>query len=126
MRKFIDRLPKGLDTIVGEGGHELSTGEKQLLSFARILCRDPKIIILDEATASIDTESEDILEDAIQDVFVNRTSILIAHRLSTIRRAHLVAVMQHGKIVEFGSHDELWVKGGVYRDMIEMDRVENL
>jgi ATP-binding cassette subfamily B multidrug efflux pump len=87
MSRFLDLLPDGLDTIIGEGGHELSTGEKQLLSFARVLCRNPAILILDEATAFIDSVTEDILEQAIEDSFSGRTSIIIAHRLSTIRRA---------------------------------------
>ncbi len=95
MNRFVDKLPQGLDTIIGEGGQELSTGEKQLLSFARVLCRNPAILVLDEATAAIDTESENILEQAIADSFANRTSLVIAHRLSTIRRADRIS--RHGK-----------------------------
>ncbi len=123
MHRFVNRLPDGLDTVIGEGGHELSTGEKQLLSFARILCRNPQVLILDEATASIDTESEDILEQTIEKAFENRTSIIIAHRLSTIRRANYIAVMQHGKVVEFGSHQELLERDGEYTRLVTMDQV---
>ena len=121
MRRFVDRLPQGLDTMIGEGGQELSTGEKQILSFARVLCRKPAILILDEATAAIDTESENILERAIEDSFQNRTSLVIAHRLSTIRRADHIIVMNKGKIVEHGSHETLLENQGRYARMVAMD-----
>ncbi len=121
MNRFVDKLPQGLDTLIGEGGQELSTGEKQLLAFARVLCRDPDILILDEATAAIDTESENILEEAITGSFRGRTSLIIAHRLSTIRRAHKIMVMNHGAIVEQGSHDELLKKNGHYARLVAMD-----
>ncbi len=123
MERFLERLPDGLDTIIGEGGHELSTGEKQLLSFARILFRNPGVLILDEATASIDTESEDILERVIEKTFKDKTSIIIAHRLSTIRRADYIAVMHQGQIVESGSHDELLDNNGFYASMVTKDNV---
>jgi ATP-binding cassette subfamily B protein len=122
MTRFVNKLPKGLDTLIGEGGQELSTGEKQLLAFARVLCRNPAILILDEATAAIDTESENILEKAIADSFTGRTSLIIAHRLSTIRRADRIIVMQAGKIAEQGSHRELLEKKGEYAQMVMMDR----
>lgn len=121
MSRFLDLLPDGLDTIIGEGGHQLSTGEKQLLSFARVLCRNPKILILDEATAFIDSVTEDILEEAIEDSFSGRTSIVIAHRLSTIRRADHIIVMDHGKIIEQGSHNELITRSSHYAKMIKLD-----
>ena len=121
MSRFLDLLPDGLDTIIGEGGHELSTGEKQLLSFARVLCRNPKILILDEATAFIDSVTEDILEQAIEDSFSGRTSIVIAHRLSTIRRAGHIIVMDHGRIIEQGSHNELIARSSHYAEMIKLD-----
>lgn len=121
MNRFVSKLPQGLDTLIGEGGQELSTGEKQLLAFARVLCRDPDILILDEATAAIDTESENILEEAISGSFRGRTSLIIAHRLSTIRRAHKIMVMNHGAIVEQGSHDELLKKNGHYGRLVAMD-----
>ncbi len=122
MVRFVARLPQGLDTLMGEGGHELSSGEKQLLSFARVLCRNPAILILDEATAAIDTESENILEEAIADSFRGRTSLVIAHRLSTIRRADHIIAMQHGRIVQQGSHEELMAAGGYYAELVAMDR----
>ncbi len=121
MTRFVDKLPKGLDTVIGEGGHELSTGEKQLLAFARVICRNPTILILDEATAAIDTESENILEEALTDSFKGRTSLIIAHRLSTIRRADLIVVMSKGRIVEQGSHDELLEHNGHYKKLVEID-----
>ena len=121
MDRFVMKLPRGLDTPIGEGGTELSTGEKQLLSFARVLCRNPAILILDEATAAIDTESENILEQAIADSFKGRTSLVIAHRLSTIRRADHIIVMAHGRIVEQGSHEELLDRGGHYALLVSMD-----
>jgi len=121
MSRFLDLLPKGLDTEIGEGGHELSTGEKQLLSFARVLCRNPKILVLDEATAFIDSVTEDILEQAIEDSFSGRTSIIIAHRLSTIRRADHIVVMDHGKIIEQGCHKDLIARSSHYADMIKLD-----
>ncbi len=123
MHRFVKKLPQGLDTVIGEGGHELSTGEKQLLSFARLLCRNPQVLILDEATASIDTESEDILELTIEKAFENRTSIIIAHRLSTIRRADFIAVMRSGKVVEFGQHQDLLEQDGEYAKLVAMDQV---
>ncbi|TKB08157.1 ABC transporter ATP-binding protein [Desulforhopalus sp. IMCC35007] len=119
--RFTNKLPQGLDTLIGEGGMTLSTGEKQLLAFARVLCRDPAILILDEATAAIDTESENILETAIADSFKNRTSLVIAHRLSTIRRANHIVVMRQGKIVESGTHDELLAQNGHYALLVAMD-----
>jgi ATP-binding cassette subfamily B multidrug efflux pump len=121
MARFVSRLPQGLETLIGEGGQELSTGEKQLLAFARVLCRAPDILVLDEATAAIDTESENILEEAIAGSFKGRTSLIIAHRLSTIRRAHKIMVMSHGEIVEQGSHDELLQKDGHYARLVAMD-----
>lgn len=121
MNRFVDRLPSGLDTIIGDGGMELSTGEKQLLSFARVLCRNPAILVLDEATAAIDTESENILEQAIADSFKGRTSLVIAHRLSTIKRADHIVVMAHGKIIEQGSHEELLKRDGHYALLVAMD-----
>ena len=110
----IERLEKGLDTDVGEGGDLLSTGEKQLVSFARAILADPRILILDEATASVDTITEQKIQSAIEAVIKNRTSIIIAHRLSTIRNADLILVVHGGKICEQGTHTELMAKRGVY------------
>ena len=110
----VNRLEKGLDTDVGEGGDLLSTGEKQLISFARAILADPKILILDEATASVDTITEHKIQSAIETVIRNRTSVVIAHRLSTVRNADLILVVHDGKICEQGTHEELVSHRGVY------------
>jgi ATP-binding cassette subfamily B protein len=117
MARFVGRLPLGLDTLIGEGGHELSSGEKQLLAFARVLCRAPAILVLDEATAAIDTESENILEEAIADSFKGRTSLVIAHRLSTIKKSNRILVIEDGKIAEMGTHGELLRLQGKYHQL---------
>ena len=111
---IIERLPDGYNSDVGEGGNSLSTGEKQLLSFARALLADPRIFVLDEATSSVDTVTERLIQDAIEKVMDGRTSFVIAHRLSTIRRADVILVVNAGQIVERGSHAELMAKKGVY------------
>ena len=111
---IIERLPKGYDSAIGEGGSSLSTGEKQLLSFARALLADPRIFVLDEATSSVDTVTERLIQDAIEKVMAGRTSFVIAHRLSTIRRSDVILVVQDGKIVESGSHAQLMAKKGAY------------
>ena len=111
---IIARLSDGYQSDVGEGGNSLSTGEKQLLSFARALLADPRIFVLDEATSSVDTVTERLIQDAIEKVMDGRTSFVIAHRLSTIRRADVILVVNAGKIVERGSHAELMAKRGVY------------
>lgn len=122
LHAFIERLPQGLETRIGEGALNLSLGEKQLLSFVRALYRDPAILVLDEATASIDTESENMLEAAIAAGFQGRTSLVIAHRLSTIRRVDRIVVMDHGRIVEQGSHAELMAReGSLYRELVRLD-----
>jgi ATP-binding cassette, subfamily B, multidrug efflux pump len=122
LQSFIGRLPRGLDTRIGEGALNLSLGEKQLLSFVRALYRDPAILVLDEATASIDTESENMLEQAIEAGFHGRTSLVIAHRLSTIRRADRIVVMDQGQIVEQGSHEQLMERTSLYRSLVLMDQ----
>jgi ATP-binding cassette subfamily B protein len=112
--EFIMKLDKGYDAEVGEGGSLLSTGQKQLISFARAVLANPKIFVLDEATSSIDTETEQIIQNAIQRVLKGRTSFIIAHRLSTIRSADRILVIQKGEIVEEGSHQQLLKKRGYY------------
>ena len=113
----VHKLEKGWDSDVGEGGDRLSTGEKQLISFARAVLADPRIFVLDEATSSIDTQTEQLIQNAIDHLLKDRTSFLIAHRLSTIRKADLILVVRDGKIVEQGKHLELLKKGGYYHDL---------
>ena len=111
---LVGRLPEGLDTDVGEGGDLLSTGEKQLISFARAILAEPRILILDEATASVDTVTEQKIQAAMEQMIRGRTSVVIAHRLSTVRNADMILVVQDGKIVEQGTHTELLSKKGMY------------
>ena len=111
---FILRMDKGYDTDVGEGGSRLSTGEKQLISFARALLAEPRIFVLDEATSSVDTQTEQIIQQAISKVLKGRTSFIIAHRLSTVRTADRILVIDDGKIKEMGTHQELLRKKGAY------------
>ena len=126
--EFIIRLPDGYNTYIGEKGHTLSGGERQRISIARALLHDPKILILDEATASLDTETEKLIQDALQALSAGRTTIAIAHRLSTLRNATRLVVMDKGSIAEVGTHDELMEKQGIYyglvmaqRDMTKME-----
>ena len=110
----VDKLENGLETDVGEGGDMLSTGEKQLLSFARAILADPRILVLDEATASVDTITEQKIQSAIDTIIHGRTSIVIAHRLSTVRKADLILVVDDGKIIEQGTHEQLMSRRGSY------------
>lgn len=112
--QFIEQLPGGYDYVVSERGSSISLGQRQLLSFLRAYLSDPKILILDEATSSIDHESEKLIQRATEKITKNRTSIIIAHRLSTIEKADKIIVMEHGKIVEEGKHLELLDKNGYY------------
>jgi len=116
-QEVIERLEKGLDTDVGEGGDLLSTGEKQLISFARAILADPRILILDEATASVDTMTEEKIQAAMESVTAGRTCIMIAHRLSTVRNADMILVVKDGRIVEQGTHSQLLKKGGYYHEL---------
>lgn len=111
---LLDRLPEGLDTRLAERGGGLSVGEKQLVSFARALARDPRILILDEATSSVDPETEAVIEKAVDRLLSGRTSVVVAHRLSTIVRADRILVLSHGEVREAGTHAELLAKGGLY------------
>ena len=112
--EMIQRLPQGLATDVGEGGDLLSTGEKQLISFARAILAKPRILILDEATASVDTVTEQKIQSAMEQMIRGRTSVVIAHRLSTVRNADMILVVNQGKIVEQGRHESLMEKRGMY------------
>lgn len=114
MERLIQRLPDGLDTVLMEGGRTLSGGERQLVAFARALARDPEILILDEATSSVDTQTERLIQEATVRLMQNRTAIVVAHRLSTIRHADRIVVLHRGRIREIGSHDELIAKEGLY------------
>ncbi|CAB4686119.1 MAG: ATP-binding cassette domain-containing protein [Actinobacteria bacterium] len=115
--KLIDSLPNGLDTMVGERGHRLSGGEKQRLAIARLLLKSPSVVILDEATAHLDSENESLVHAALESALKGRTSIVIAHRLSTVRNADQILVLEKGSIVERGKHDDLVALGGLYADL---------
>jgi ATP-binding cassette, subfamily B, bacterial len=117
--EFVSRLPEGYDTLVGERGVKLSGGQRQRLSIARALLAAPQILILDEATSNLDTESEQLIQLSMQRLLANRTTFIIAHRLSTIRRADIIVVMDQGRIAEVGDHDALMRRGRAYADMVE-------
>jgi ATP-binding cassette, subfamily B, bacterial len=119
IHNFIMELPDGYDTIVGERGYRLSGGEKQRIALGRVILKDPRILVLDEATSSLDSESEALIQDALKRVMAGRTSIVIAHRLSTILAADLILVMDRGRIVERGTHNELIALGGLYSQLYE-------
>ena len=120
MERLIQGLPDGLDTVLTEGGRTLSGGERQLVVFARALARDPEILILDEATSSVDTETERLIQEATLKLMQNRTAIVVAHRLSTIRHADRIIVLHRGRIREVGSHDELIARQGLYYQLYQL------
>lgn len=115
--RMIESLPEGLDTVVGDRGHRLSGGEKQRIALARLLLKSPRVVLLDEATAHLDSESEVAVQRALDEALIGRTSIVVAHRLSTIRRADQILVIDKGRVVERGTHDDLLAAGGVYADL---------
>jgi ATP-binding cassette subfamily B (MDR/TAP) protein 1 len=119
--EFISSLPQGYDTTVGERGIQLSGGQKQRVAIARAILKDPKILLLDEATSALDAESERIVQDALDNVMVGRTTFIVAHRLTTIKGADIIAVLKDGGIVEKGKHDALMnIKDGVYASLVEL------
>jgi ATP-binding cassette subfamily B (MDR/TAP) protein 1 len=119
--EFISSLPQGYNTTVGERGTQLSGGQKQRIAIARAILKDPKILLLDEATSALDAESERIVQDALDQVMVSRTTIVVAHRLSTIKGADVIAVIKDGSIAEKGQHDSLMrINGGVYASLVDL------
>jgi subfamily B ATP-binding cassette protein MsbA len=118
--EFIKDLPQQFNTNIGDSGNSLSGGQKQRLSIARAVLKNPPIMVLDEATSALDTESEQLVQKALEKMMQNRTSLVIAHRLSTIQKANKIVVLKKGKIVEQGKHDELLAKNGEYFKLVTM------
>jgi len=118
--EFIEKMPEGYDTFIGDRGHNISGGEKQRLSIARALLKNPPILILDEATSQLDTESEQLVQDALNKLMKNRTVLVIAHRLSTVRNADAIVVLEDGKIEGMGKHDELMARDSLYKKLYNM------
>jgi len=123
LHDYVAGLPEGYDTLVGERGVSLSGGQRQRLAIARALLKNAPILILDEATSHLDTESELLVQKALQTLMANRTVIVIAHRLSTVRRADKIVVLDRGRIAETGRHDELVNRGGLYQRLYELQFV---
>jgi ABC-type multidrug transport system fused ATPase/permease subunit len=122
--EFINSFPEGLETQVGDRGIQLSGGQKQRIAIARAIIKNPTILILDEATSALDSESERLVQDALDKLMVGRTSFVIAHRLSTIKNADKILVIQNGNIIETGMHDELIKYKGVYTNLVELQGIE--
>ncbi|HMQ43948.1 MAG TPA: ATP-binding cassette domain-containing protein, partial [Mariniflexile sp.] len=122
--EFVKDLPNGIETNIGDAGNKLSGGQKQRLSIARAVLKSPPIMVLDEATSALDTESERLVQVALENMMKNRTSIVIAHRLSTIQNADEIVVLNKGEIVEKGKHNELIAKNGIYKKLVDMQSFE--
>jgi ABC-type multidrug transport system fused ATPase/permease subunit len=120
----VHRQEKGWDAPVGERGSRLSAGERQLVAFARALAYDPEILVLDEATSSVDPETEALIQRGLEQLIKDRTALIVAHRLSTVRSADRIVVLASGRVVEEGSHEELLARGGVYRKLYELQFAE--
>ena len=116
--QFIEQLPDGYDSIIGERGVKLSGGQRQRIAIARAILADPKILILDEATSNLDSESERLIQNSLSELLQERTAFVIAHRLSTIAGADKIVVLEDGRILEVGSHDQLLKEGGRYKEMV--------
>ena len=123
--KVVSKLPDGIHTNVGDSGNKLSGGQKQRISIARAVLKNPPIMVLDEATSALDTESEHLVQKALENMMKNRTSIVIAHRLSTIQNVDTIIVMQQGQIIEKGSHEDLIEKKGAYNTLINMQSLNS-
>jgi subfamily B ATP-binding cassette protein MsbA len=121
--EFISESANGYQTIIGDRGSKLSGGQRQRISIARAVLKNPPILILDEATSALDNESEKLVQDALDRLMTNRTSVVIAHRLSTIRKAHKIIVLQEGRIIEEGTHEELLLKQGAYTRFVELQNL---
>ena len=122
--QFIESLPDGYETNIGDDGNKLSGGQKQRVSIARAVLKNPPIMILDEATSALDTESERFVQDALEKMMENRTSLVIAHRLSTIQKADWIVVMERGVIVEQGTHHDLMDNNSVYRKLVDLQNFD--
>ena len=122
--EFVKELPEGIDTNIGDSGNSLSGGQKQRLSIARAVLKNSPIMVLDEATSALDTESEQLVQAALENMMKNRTSIVIAHRLSTIQNADLIIVMKQGQIVEQGKHQELLDRKGMYQKLVLLQSLD--
>jgi subfamily B ATP-binding cassette protein MsbA len=122
--EFVKDLPEGIHTNIGDSGNKLSGGQKQRLSIARAVLKNPPIMVLDEATSALDTESEQLVQSALDNMMQNRTSVVIAHRLSTIQKADLIVVMHKGEIVEQGTHEELIAQKNIYHKLVNMQSLD--